>query len=321
MSRLGGVHRNLEGGSHEHKSLEFMRADGVPVRPESWASRPDTYPFVVIAFQPGVYQAEQIEVRSGDESAHIGYRNSFVQVERTLGFNGTLDESCRALLLSAAEERVRRTCLPLCLVWGPVWCSYVRIDGRVVHSFKPPTGGMILPAPIIFDYRDTHPESDILPYDETAPGRGDAPGGGIRTLEPHLRRKAQEYSVAASPIEPGRRLGVVLDYGQSDVGSCLEQPLIQEISSIQEGMQLLDEGQERLLSEFVAEISKIRDGILNGPLVCDGSHHYVIAQVVADVDGAVVPVAGFAMSCDPADPSDISPFDWEQEWEEVFGER
>ncbi|MEO6255495.1 MAG: hypothetical protein ABIO69_01665, partial [Sphingomicrobium sp.] len=278
------------------------------------------YPFAVIAFLPGLYQAEQIDVRSGDKSAHIGYRNSFVQVEHPFSAEG-LDEGGRALLLNAAQERVRRSDFPLCLVWGPAWCSYVRRDDSILYSFEPPTGGRLLPAPIIFDYQDTHPESDILPYDETAPGRGDAPNSGICTVAPHLRRKAKEFSVAASPIKQGSRLGVVLDYGHSDVGSCLERPLVQEISSFHEGLQLLAEGQERLLTGFIAEISKIRNGILNGPLVWDGSYQYIIAQVVTDFDGAVVPVAGFAMTCDPADPSDIGAFDWDQEWEEVFGGR
>jgi hypothetical protein len=144
-------------------------------------------------------------------------------------------------------------------------------------------------------------------------------GSGL-SLE-DLRALVQRLQISL-PVSEGSQLAVVLEVGHSDTGA-YEHRLVR-VNSVVEGHQLIAGAQEDLLRSFAAELMKIHEGIAEGYLIDDGSSQYVIAQVLADggEEEPVVPVAGFAMSCAPADLTRIEEYelDWELTWSELFEE-
>jgi|GEM_PF-2010544 len=111
------------------------------------------YPYLVVRIMSSVYQRESIEIREGEPSVHIGYRSSYVQYPTPVTTDGLISADCRTLLLNGVLEAVRRTGFRMSVVWQPGLCSYVERDGTINESEQTPSGGIALPAGIVFDQR------------------------------------------------------------------------------------------------------------------------------------------------------------------------
>lgn len=108
---------------------------------------------LVVRLMSCVYQSERIEIREGEPSVHIGYRSSYVQYPTPITADGLVSEGCRTLLLEGVLAAVIRTGFRMSVVWQRGVCSYVERDGTITESEQPPSGGISLPAGIVFDQR------------------------------------------------------------------------------------------------------------------------------------------------------------------------
>lgn len=148
-------------------------------------------------------------------------------------------------------------------------------------------------------------------------------GSGSPSLANRLRKTIEQMHVQASAkMKAGVKLGVIIDYGHGDVGSCTENSITQEVSNIEEGLELLAKGREVVLREFITEAAKIHAGIEDETVYDDGAGHFFIAQIVTPMgeDNAIVPVAGVAVWWYPESPESLEIYEWDQEdcWDDTF---
>jgi hypothetical protein len=117
------------------------------------------------------------------------------------------------------------------------------------------------------------------------------------------------------------QLGLVIQTGHSDVGPTGEDCIVLGDVSHAAALQLINDHQQAVISEFVGEVSKIYNGIKEGYLIDDGSEQFVVARLFAKgVDDELVPLSGFSVSCNPAFPQSIAEMDWgDAHWEDQFG--
>ena len=245
-------------------------------------SAPEEFPYLLVGLQPRSSQKERIQVLQGAPAARVGYKSTFIRHPQPREPSGCLTAASRTLLVAAVKEAVRRVDLPICIVLGSALSTIVRRgEGTPQHSLQVPAGGTSLPAPVIFDFRDTHPESPLLPFDVADLPGDRASRGGLQSLSPFLRAKAEELRLRRTrPRQDKRHLGVVIDWGHSEVGSCSEAPLSVRVSTAEEGATLLAKREGAILEEFISGVLQIREGINDGSLIDDGSFQYVIAQLV-----------------------------------------
>jgi len=118
-----------------------------------------SYPYLVVHLMAGVYQREEIAVRSGEPAAHIGHHDSFVHHTVPFSNDGSISQGCKEVLVATGLDAVRRTRFRMCIVWSANSCTFLERDGSVRESAEPLSGGFgtggvggsPLPADIAFD--------------------------------------------------------------------------------------------------------------------------------------------------------------------------
>ena len=117
-----------------------------PVRPACPTTDDGTrgFPFIVIRLGAAVYQAEQVFLRRGPAHVSLAVDRSILQHPDPYNADGQISSKAKDLLIQAVQVAMRRTGFRMCLVWGPVWCSFVEPDGAINNSFDPPSGGYAL---------------------------------------------------------------------------------------------------------------------------------------------------------------------------------
>lgn len=145
------------------------------------------------------------------------------------------------------------------------------------------------------------------------------------TLRPLI---AQMEVAAPARTSPGAKLAVIVDCGHSDVGSCTENGVEQEVSTIEEAQALLADRRETVLGEFLAEVDLLHFGIQEGTLIDDGGGYYFVAQIVTPEqepqfgEDVLRPVAGVAVWWWPWHSEKLEVYDWADQngWDDWFGE-
>lgn len=137
-----------------------------------------------------------------------------------------------------------------------------------------------------------------------------------------LRKAIGQMEVPApASISASAKLGVIIDYGNSDVGSCTENEVTEEIADLDQAVATLAEKREVVLQEFLEEVGKIHSGIEDGHLVDDGSGQFFIAQIVTSGEyDAIVPIAGVAVWWHPENLHSLEIYEWDEadDWNERF---
>jgi hypothetical protein len=144
-------------------------------------------------------------------------------------------------------------------------------------------------------------------------------------LEDSLRAEINNLQIeSSSQINPAARIGVILDYGHADVGSSTDSGLIEEVPTLETARKLLNDQRGRVLSDYLAEVTRIYSGINEERLIDAGDGQFFIAQIVASAgeDDTIIPIEGVAVWWHPQNPLALTPYSWcaDDYWEDWFVE-
>lgn len=114
----------------------------LPWNPEPARPMKGRYPYLVVQVMHAMYQREEITIHQGEARAHIGFRDTFVHHPNPFNTDGAINSTCKAVLIDATIEAVRRTGFRMCLVWSAGHCTFVERDGSTRETADPPSGGL-----------------------------------------------------------------------------------------------------------------------------------------------------------------------------------
>lgn len=276
---------------------------GVDPEPGRFDSGENGYPYLVVRLMAAVYQREALAVKQGNPYAMVKHWGSYLSHPGVSADGKTIDTAAREYFEAAVLQMVQRTGFRMSIVWAKDECSFMEKDGSIERKLAPPSGGINA----VIDY--TRP-----------------PVSQLDDFQVRLRRDLEskiKESLQTGALPLSDELGVAIDVGHTETGSFFDKRQYQEVSSLAEGLAVIETGIEAAIAAFVREVGKAEMGLREGALIDDGSGTYLIAQIVSKVpdveEDTMMPAAGISVTWDHGERAIKKYALLEgQEWDDLF---
>ncbi len=120
--------------------------DSLTLVDDAEVARAATYPHLVVRIYSAVYQRENIVIQHTLRVpiAQIGHKCSLVLHTEPFNADGTVSAACRRFLINSVQDAVSRLKFPMCVVWEPASCTFVKFNSAPLDPTEPPSGGLTL---------------------------------------------------------------------------------------------------------------------------------------------------------------------------------